>query len=110
SAWVAWEAMEWLARHAAGRGVLSLAAPLLFGLWLLYVWEAAVVGFGVPQILLPAPHQIGHQLLSKAPLLWGDFRQTFLKAVLAGWAAGCSLGFIVAVLIDRVPFLQRGLL
>jgi NitT/TauT family transport system permease protein len=89
---------------------VALAAPLLFGLWLLYVWEIAVVGFGVPQILLPAPHQIGHQLASQAPLLWGDFRQTFLKAVLAGWAAGCSLGFIVAVLIDRIPFLQRGLL
>jgi NitT/TauT family transport system permease protein len=89
---------------------LGLAAPLLFGFWLLYVWEVLVVGFGVPQILLPAPHQIGHQLASQAPLLWGDFRQTFLKAVLAGWAAGCSLGFIVAVLIDRIPFLQRGLL
>ncbi len=107
---VAWESMEWLARHGAGRGVSSLAAPVLFGLWLLYVWEVAVVGFGVPQILLPAPHQIGHQLASQAGLLWGDFRQTFLKAVLAGWAAGCGLGFVTAVLIDRVPFLQRGLL
>jgi NitT/TauT family transport system permease protein len=87
-----------------------LAAPLLFGIWLLYVWEVAVVGFGVPQILLPAPHQIGHQLFSQAALLWSDFHQTFLKAVLAGWAAGCGLGFLVAVLIDRVPFLQRGLL
>jgi len=111
---VAWESMEWLAHHGenhtAGAGPMALAAPLLFGLWPLYVWEIAVVGFGVPQILLPAPHQIGHQLASQAPLLWGDFRQTFLKAVLAGWAAGCSLGFIVAVLIDRIPFLQRGLL
>ncbi len=107
---VAWESMEWLARHGAGRGHLALAAPLLFGFWLLYLWEVLVVGFAVPQILLPAPHQIGHQLVSQAALLWTDFRQTFLKAVLAGWAAGCGLGFIVAVLIDRVPFLQRGLL
>jgi NitT/TauT family transport system permease protein len=107
---IAWESMEWLARHDAGRGLAPLAAPVLFGIWLLYVWEVAVVGFGVPQILLPAPHQIGHQLVSQGALLWGDFRQTFLKAVIAGWAAGCSLGFITAVLIDRVPFLQRGLL
>ena len=69
-----------------------------------------MVGFGVPQILLPAPHQIGHQLASQAAVLWGDFRQTFLKAVLAGWIAGCGLGFLVAVAIDRIPFLQRGLL
>jgi NitT/TauT family transport system permease protein len=107
---IAWESMESLARPGAGRSALTLAAPVLFGFWLLYVWEVTVVGFGVPQILLPAPHQIGHQLASQSALLWVDFRQTFLKAVLAGWAAGCGLGFIVAVLIDRVPFLQRGLL
>ena len=102
--------MEWLARHDAGRGLAPLAAPVLFGIWLLYVWEVAVVGFGVPQILLPAPHQIGHQLASQAALLWVDFRQTFLKAVLSGYAIGCGLGFVVAILADRVPFLRRGLL
>jgi NitT/TauT family transport system permease protein len=107
---VAWGAMEFLAGRGAGHGALGLAAPVLFGIWLLYVWEVAAVGFGVPQILLPAPHQIGHQLLNQSALLWGDFRQTFLKAVLAGWAAGCGLGFLTAVLIDRIPFLQRGLL
>jgi NitT/TauT family transport system permease protein len=107
---IAWGSMELLAHRGSWRGPLALAAPLLFGLWLLYVWEVAVVGFGVPQILLPAPHQIGHQLVDQANVLWGDFRQTFLKAVLAGWAAGCGLGFVAAVAIDRVPFLQRGLL
>ena len=105
-----WGAMDDLAGFARGHGLLALAAPLLFGIWLLYVWEVLVVGFGVPQILLPAPHQIGHQLAAQAAVLWSDFRQTFLKAVLAGWAAGCGLGFLVAVAIDRVPFLQRGLL
>ena len=107
---IAWGSMELLAHRGIGRGPLGLAAPFLFGIWLLYVWEVAVVGFGVPQILLPAPHQIGHQLAGQASVLWGDFRQTFLKAVLAGWAAGCGLGFLAAVAIDRVPFLQRGLL
>src|SRR3546814_12485321 len=42
--------------------------------------------------------------------LWADFVQTFLKAVLAGYALGCGSGFLVALLVDRVPFLQRGLL
>ena len=106
---LAWQAMEGLAR-ATQAGLAGIAAPLLFGAWLLYLWEVAVVGFGVPQILLPAPHQILGQLVSQADVLWGDFRQTFLKAVLAGWVAGCALGFAVAVTIDRVPFLQRGLL
>jgi len=39
-----------------------------------------------------------------------DFRQTFLKSVLAGFALGSGSGFVAAVLIDRSPFLQRGLL
>src|SRR6202022_4203996 len=39
-----------------------------------------------------------------------DFEQTFLKSVLSGFAIGCSAGFMVAILIDRIPFLQRGLL
>ena len=43
-------------------------------------------------------------------ILWADFVQTFLKAVLAGWAIGCAAGFLVAILADRVPFLRRGLL
>jgi NitT/TauT family transport system permease protein len=106
---LAWEAMEGLAR-ARQAGLPGIAAPLLFGAWLLYLWEVVVVGFGIPQILLPAPHQIFHQILGQSPTLWSDFRQTFLKAVLAGWAAGCGLGFLTAVLIDRVPFLQRGLM
>jgi NitT/TauT family transport system permease protein len=106
----AWCAMDRLAGIGRRSGPMALAAPLLFGFWLLYVWEVLVTGFGVPQILLPAPHQIGHQLASQAPVLWTDFRQTFLKAVLAGWVAGCGLGFLVAVAIDRIPFFQRGLL
>ena len=111
TAWCAMDRLADIARPGDHRSkALSLAAPVLFGFWLLYVWEVLVVGFGVPQILLPAPHQIGHQLASQAPVLWSDFRQTFLKAVLAGWATGCGLGFLTAVAVDRIPFLQRGLL
>ena len=87
-----------------------LAAPAAFGVGILLLWQAVVVGFAIPRILLPAPTEIGHQLVAQAGMLWADFQQTFLKSVLAGFAMGCGLGFVVAVLIDRVPFLQRGLL
>ncbi len=107
---VAWQALEALSGRLADRGFVALAVPIVFGLWLLFVWEVVVVGFRVPQILLPAPSQIGHQLASQVSMLWEDFQQTFLKSVLAGFAMGCGLGFVVAVLTDRVPFLQRGLL
>ena len=43
-------------------------------------------------------------------MLVGDFIQTVLHSALIGLVAGCSLGFVTGVLIDRSPFLQRGLL
>ncbi len=107
---LAWQTLQALSAAAPGRRLVSLAVPVLFGAWLLYLWQAVVVGLGIPQILLPAPGQIGHQLVAQAATLWLDFQQTFLKSVLAGFVIGCGLGFAAAVLTDRVPFLQRGLL
>jgi len=103
-------ALTWLSRRIERKSALSLLVPAFFGLWLLVLWQFVVTAFGVPQILLPAPSQIGHQLVAQAATLWADFQQTFLKSVLAGFAIGCGLGFLVAVLTDRVRFLQRGLL
>ena len=67
-------------------------------------------GFAVPFVLLPPPSAIGARLADSLPILAADFRQTFLKAVLAGYAIGCAAGFLVAIVADRVPFLRRGLL
>lgn len=88
-------------------GVLTAA---LFGLWVLYFWQMLVVAFEVPRVLLPAPALILQSLIDNPGKLWGDFSQTVLKAVCVGWLVGSGLGFAVAVAIDRLPFLQRGLL
>ena len=88
-------------------GVLTAG---LFGLWVLYFWQVLVVAFEVPRVLLPAPTLIAQSLLENYPKLWGDFTQTVLKAVVVGWVLGSGLGFLVAIAIDRLPFLQRGLL
>jgi NitT/TauT family transport system permease protein len=93
-----------------GRGVAALVGPGLFGIAVLYLWQVVVVGFAVPQVLLPSPAQVGHILATRLDILWPDFRQTFLKAVVAGFAIGSALGFAVALVADRVPFLKRGLL
>ena len=103
-----WSVLDRLARGASS-GPAALLAPLLFGLAVLYLWQVLVTGFGVPQVLLPAPSQVGHVLATRLDVLWPDFQQTF-KSVLSGFALGCASGFIAAVLIDRLPFLQRGLL
>jgi len=97
-------------RDAVWRRLVNVIVPVLFGLWLLILWEIVVRGFAVPQVLLPAPSQIAVRLVSSVPTLWADFRQTFLKAVLIGYVLGCGSGFAVAILADRVPFLRKGLL
>ncbi|PST22400.1 ABC transporter permease [Mesorhizobium plurifarium] len=110
----AWAFNEWLVRQRfasdAANNAARLAVPLLFGITILVLWEGIVRGFAIPSVLLPAPSMIWQRLISSLPTLAADFRQTFLKSVLVGYALGCGLGFVVAILIDRSPFLQKGLL
>ena len=89
---------------------VGMATAALFGVWVVVFWEILVRALDVPRVLLPAPSLVIGSLFDHAPKLWGDFVQTVGKAVLIGWALGCGLGFAVAVAIDRMPFLQRGLL
>jgi NitT/TauT family transport system permease protein len=111
---VAWRGLDGIAGvrslDAGRQRWIDLSVPIAFGLWLVFLWEAGTVGFGVPQVLLPAPSVIAVRFAGSLAILAADFRQTFLLAVLIGYAIGCGAGFLVAVLVDRVPFLQRGLL
>jgi NitT/TauT family transport system permease protein len=86
------------------------ATPLLLGGWVIFFWQVLVEAFEVPRIILPAPNAIWASLLVGYDTLLGDFVQTVLKAALAGYAIGGASGFLTAILIDRSPFLQRGLL
>ncbi len=108
-----WRALSLLSEAASQRNApraLGILVPALFGAWLIYLWQVLVTGFGVPSVLLPSPVQIATVFAASTSTLWADFYQTFLKSVLAGYALGCGSGFLVALLVDRVPFLQRGLL
>jgi NitT/TauT family transport system permease protein len=89
----------------------NLAVPVLFGLTVLFLWECLVRGFGssMMKVILPAPSAIAARFGTSLPTLGADFVQTF-QGVSVGYAVGCGSGLIVAILIDRVPFLQRGLL
>ncbi|HEY1722494.1 MAG TPA: ABC transporter permease [Magnetospirillaceae bacterium] len=87
-----------------------LVVPGLFGLGLLYVWQVIVQGFDIPAVLLPPPSVIFDSFGQQGAEMWGDFVQTVLKSVIRGYLMGCGLGFVVAILADRVPFFARGLL
>ena len=89
---------------------INLGVPVIFGITLLVLWEGITRGFEIPQVLLPPPSAIWERIINSIPILWVDFKQTILKAVFAGYILGCGSGFIVALAIDRSPFLQNGLL
>ena len=65
------------------------------------------VGLKIPHILLPSPLKIGIAFSNSIPMLWEDFQQTFLKAVLSGYFMGCFSGFIIAIMVDRIHFFKK---
>ncbi len=87
-----------------------MAIAVVFGVTLLAIWECAVRGFGVSAVILPAPSAIGARIFGALPVLWGDFVQTVIKGALTGYVTGAGAAVVVAVLIDRSPFLKAGLL
>lgn len=112
---VFWAAAWWVNVRLSHSGLMArrggrLIVPALFGITLLVVWEGLVRGLNVPGVILPPPSAIGARIATSLPTLWADFRQTFVKGALSGYVIGCSAAFVTAVLIDRSPFLQRGLL
>jgi NitT/TauT family transport system permease protein len=114
-AWVAaWIANDRLTRLELPSGPESrlrdIAVPVLFGLTCFFVWEVVCVGAGVPTVLMPPPSAILTRIAGAQATLAADFRQTFLRCVVPGWILGSVLGFGVAIVADRVPFLRRGLL
>jgi len=88
----------------------GLAIPVLFGAFVIYLWEVAVRGFGVSPVLMPAPSSTAKRIAESLPVLGEDFVQTFIRSVLVGYVIGCAAGFLTAVVAHRFDFLKRGLL
>ena len=86
------------------------SVPVVFGLTIILLWEVTVNLFDVPLVILPAPSDIAAKITTTTDLLWQDFLQTFVMGALSGYALGCSVAVLVAVLVDRSPFLQKGVL
>lgn len=106
--------MSYLAKETDKKGsnkkLIKPLVPALFALVLLVSWQSLVQGYQVPQVLLPAPSNIFMTFISNMPILWADFKQTFMKAVIAGYVIGCLSGFLVAQWAVKSRFLQNGLL
>ncbi|MCX7889737.1 MAG: ABC transporter permease [Rhodobacteraceae bacterium] len=120
NAWLAAAILFWIAAWAVNAAIArsSLArtrgarivVPVLFGLAVLVLWEGLVRGFAIDTVILPAPSVIWATIRANLPTLWMDFVQTILKGGLSGYVIGCSAAVLAAILVDRVPFLEKGLL
>jgi len=109
----AWLGGWWLNHvlsHRPATRLTRLAVPVIFGLSIVVIWESLVRGLEISPVLLPPPTQIAATFAAKTHILWEDFVQTVIKGALTGYILGCGAAFLIAVAIDRFPFLQRGLL
>ncbi len=110
---VAWLAGWWInstLSHRPKTRFTSLAVPVIFGMTIIVIWECVVRGFEINPVLLPAPSAIALKFVTSLPILWEDFVQTVIKGAMSGYILGCGAAFLTALVIDRFPFLQRGLL
>lgn len=108
---VAWGVNAQLARSGwRDRRLVRVVVPLLFGLSILVLWEAAVAAFSVSPVILPAPSDIAARFMAETHTLREDFVQTVLKGALSGYVIGCLAAFLTAIAIDRSRFLTAGLL
>lgn len=89
---------------------VKYTVPILFGLTIVVLWEAVVHSFAISPAILPAPSAVADRFINSTGMLWEDFVQTVLKGALRGYIFGVLAAFAVAILIDRSPFLTRGLL
>jgi NitT/TauT family transport system permease protein len=106
---ISWVISVRLTRLENNRAV-KLIVPALFGVAIIVMWEGLVRGLDINPVLLPPPTMIAAAFAARLDVLWVDFVQTFIKGALSGYFIGTSSAFVIAVLIDRSPFLQRGLL
>src|ERR1700712_1146441 len=80
-------------RSSAGRVI----APIVFGVLVIALWQAAVVIFDIKPFVLPSPLLIGTQFQSSLAIVWAAAQVTGFNA-LVGLLAGAILGIVAAVL------------
>lgn len=103
--------------RVAGRFSRRTSSPLVgfvpAGLTLLLTLvtvEALLRAYQVPAGLIPTPTRVFTTLWASRQVLLQDAIQTVLLEALVGYLVGCSLGVLVALLVSRFVFLERGLL
>ncbi len=106
---LAWGLNVYLASRPPSRAN-KIIIPVVFVSTMLVIWEGLVNYFQIPLVILPAPSVIAVTFVNILDILWIDVVQTVFKGALSGFAIGCGLAVVIAIVVDRYPFLQKGLL
>ena len=83
---------------------LNIVIPVLFGVWIFFLWEVITIGMSVPQVLLPAPSLIWQVFDGFGATLFADFYQTFVRSAIPGFIMGSGTGFLVAI-FSAIPII-----
>ena len=76
-----------------------LVLPIAFAAALLLTWQALVVIFGYPKVILPAPSDIFAALIDNFPMIWQQTVPT-VRDTLAGFALAAIFGIGLASLLS----------
>jgi NitT/TauT family transport system permease protein len=95
--------------RSKNRLVDFLPAGLTFVLVVTFV-EVLIRAFRIPLALVPAPSQVFTTLWTVREVLLRDAFQTFVLEALLGFLFGSAAGLLLALLVSRFKFLERGLL
>ena len=108
--WIlAWSINIWIARQKEKK-ILNIFPPILFGVSIIFIWQATVLHFEVSPIILPPPSAIYYKFISSTSILWKDFVQTVVKGALSGYLIGCVIAFAVSLIAEKFKFFERGVL
>jgi len=88
------------------RGWLEFLTIILVAAAVIGGAEALIVGFGVPQYVLPRPSLIALSMVRDFPVLWPHILVT-VKELVIGFAIGGSIGMLLAALITQSPFAEK---
>ena len=83
----------------------SVVLPAAFGAGLILLWQALVVIFGYPKVILPAPSDIWAVLLEELPTIWQQSVPT-VRDTIAGFAIATLFGVGLAALLSLSRLLR----
>lgn len=92
-----------------GHAALRVLPPAVVFVLLMLLWEYGVKLLHIPDYTLPPPSKI-LQTIPTIDELGADAYYTAVKEALPGFIVGSGLGFLVAVVAGRFPFVARGVL